>query len=199
MIHFDNLGWTMIHVYKTGGCGIHATLKAAGLEPEHDLHRTAHECSKKVWWGASFNFALIRMPYDWIVSQWFFLRQHEHHFFHEAAMSMSFEEFVDRYPREYPERRKVQGHFVRMGECLGSPVVPGLRLYRYDEIDIWWDAALEALGQEGDDVPMIQANISKDRTHWADLVTREIRMMMDSMAEYAGDWDLYENAKGEEA
>jgi hypothetical protein len=194
MIHVESPNWTFIHVYKTGGHGILASLISAGVGCNHILHQTAHESSALPWWNRDgYQWALIRMPYDWIVSQFYFLCETPDHWWHGQAIGMTLPEFVERYHREYPERRRLQGHFVRERENLSFPLVGNLRLFRYDEPALWWPEACRHLGTPG--IPLQKNNITKYRPHWASVIKRETRRRIDAI--YSSDWEIYESARGE--
>ena len=60
-------------------------------------------------WKSYFTFAFVRNPFDWIVSQYAYIRETKDHPEHAISQNWSFADFVN---REIPNHAKRQWHFV---------------------------------------------------------------------------------------
>ena len=78
-----------IHVPKTGGTSVELALQHKE-ENIHNKHKTSKEICEinSVVWGQYFKFTVIRNPWDWLVS-WYYWR--------ELVDRMSFKEFLQNY------------------------------------------------------------------------------------------------------
>jgi len=90
-----NNGTIYIHIYKTGGESVRHAMRQIGTCREiGHKHSTANEIKDEVFYNSSVKFTLVRNPYDWLVSLWWFICKSERHELHRI-IPKNFDSFIE--------------------------------------------------------------------------------------------------------
>ena len=102
--------WIFFHLYKCGGNSLRRVLNEIfpTCEEIHGVHSLP--CDMKYFFDKTYEkgrfesyykFTLVRNPFDFLVSNWFYAKRHPNHFWHEVVMrdNMDMEMFIHLYFR----------------------------------------------------------------------------------------------------
>lgn len=119
MLFSEEHNFLYVHVSKTGGSNMERALRPFSHQPDltpidkvlstlrfhwdyrryrfkqHDSAAVAARVLPPEVFAQCFKFALVRNPWDWMVSLYLFLKRKESHRHHERVKGMSFAEYVD--------------------------------------------------------------------------------------------------------
>lgn len=88
-----------IHIFKNAGTSIRESL-AKGGEEILTGHATAADVRQALGveqWEKLYSFAVIRNPFDWMVSLYNYIRAYQNHFMHQAASYCDINDFIEFY------------------------------------------------------------------------------------------------------
>lgn len=103
--------YIFFHIFRTGGMSLRQVFQPTGPEilGSHVFARDLkqHFVSNGAgWvWEEATKFTVIRNPYDWMVSVYFYIRQQTKHPFHEYMQTKTFAEFLVWYEKKVKEPR----------------------------------------------------------------------------------------------
>lgn len=130
-------GYIFIHIHKTGGKSIRTML--GNPEDWGGIHVESKQVKKYLYdndrqdiWKDSFKFSIVRNPYDWISSTYFYIRHSDNHA-EKAKSERGFKYFLDWLTKEamVQERDPQANKYLTQSEY-----VTGLdKVYRFEEID----------------------------------------------------------------
>ena len=124
----DN-GTIYIHIYKTGGESVRAAMKRLGTCREIGLkHSTANEIKDETFYSSSVKFTLVRNPYEWLVSLWWFICHARGHELNKI-IPQNFNNFIDFWVDNMQPGQKYQHnhqhHFIN----------DDVHVYKLEDID----------------------------------------------------------------
>ena len=196
MLYSEEHNFLYIHVSKTGGSNMERALKPFSYQPElpaldravsklrvhwdyrryrfkqHDTAAHAARILPPEVFARCFKFALIRNPWDWLVSLYLFLQRKESHRHHRRVKGMSFAEYVDfeiRRNKRHQHRFVMQRRSRLLVDYLG----------RFEELESTFDCVCAKLGIPRPELERIsvfkrppyqelydESLIEKVRRHW---------------------------------
>ena len=163
MLYSEQHNFLYVHVSKTGGSNMERALKPFSHQPDLTVldrglsklgfhwdyrryrfrqHATAAQAARILppeVLARCFKFALIRNPWDWLVSLYLFLKRKESHRHHARVKRMSFAEYVDfeiRRNKRYQHRFVMRGREQLLVDYLG----------RFEELESAFDFVCKKLG-----------------------------------------------------
>lgn len=170
-----------IHIPKTGGMSIrHALMSSFGYEAieighSHELMTTVVQMADKKDIGSCFSFAVVRNPYDWVVSVYNFMRESmEYNGVFQLVSDMSFDEFIYWFCDAVEKRKDILPFMpARQYEYIydesGKQLVNCIGRFEYLNIlwssiceDIKFEANLRHLNDSFDKTSSKQRFINKD-------------------------------------
>lgn len=88
-----------IHIFKNAGTSIRTLMSGTGCEEILTGHATAADVKQELGseWDKLTSFAVIRNPFDWMLSLYNYIRAYENHFLHQEAMCVDLNEFIEFY------------------------------------------------------------------------------------------------------
>lgn len=95
IVNVDNK-FAFIHIYKTGGTSIAQTLTGEHIGSDHTNARDLKIIfsQNNLNFNQFFKFSIVRNPYDWLVSLYFYCKKTPSHNWHERCNVQSFQEFI---------------------------------------------------------------------------------------------------------
>ncbi len=201
MLYSEQYNFLYIHISKTGGSNIERALKPYSHQPkptlldrvlsklrchwdyrrhhfkQHDSVEAAARVLPADVFERCFKFALVRNPWDWLVSLYLFLKRKESHRHHRLVKKLSFAEYVDfeiRRDARHQHRFCMDGRKRMMVDFLG----------RFEELEASLDFVCHKLGIPRPTLEKISvfrhdpytafydpATVEKVRRHWSVDVT----------------------------
>lgn len=152
-LYIPSLQTMFVHVYRCGGTSIrHAIMQKYGNETVEigEVHCTAEQAlilAHRNGLKLKSSFAVIRNPYDWVISQYYFIRKPENnHPLHHEVINLDFDTFCRWFAGAVLNERKwLAGNFMRQSDFIGSPndkyflgdsIVDNVFLL--ENINTWW-------------------------------------------------------------
>ena len=90
--------YIFLHIYKTGGMSLRQLLSGEEVIGSHcsaiDLKETLYNTGKREVWDEYFKFAVVRNPYDWMVSLIGYITRFPSHGDHQQVSGMTMTEFL---------------------------------------------------------------------------------------------------------
>ena len=202
MIFTRNPACVWIHVYRTAGTSISSWLpQAKGFQIEFARLPHCSALHAEVLVGerafkSAWKWAVVRHPWDWLVSQYEFLKGHNGgHWFATKMLGLEFREFALSYPSIYKEHYgyRLQSDFVVMPDgAIGvNCLIP------YERLSELWPKLCRRLGvaKECAKVELPWLNKSKARPEWQSYFSVFKKEEMAALEElYALDWLVYREA-----
>ena len=117
-----NNGTIYIHIYKTGGESVRTAMKQIGACREiGHKHATADEIKDETFYSSSIKFTLVRNPFDWLVSLWYFICNSKRHELNNI-IPKNFNDFIDFWVENMQPGQKYQHnhqhHFINDDVCV---------------------------------------------------------------------------------
>lgn len=171
-----------VHIPKTAGTSFRVALGIT--DPEHQTASELHALVGDAEWYGSFTFALVRNPFDRLVSIYTAGRGHRRPRTRARYESMSFDAWVreelcaEESPRITARRR--------YSEWIDEPVE---YVGRFEEVGDAWARVAGAVGVELSELPQIHRT---EHGHYRDLFDDATRRLVEDY--FSEDLDLYEYA-----
>jgi len=156
MIISNTKKFVFVHIPKTGGTSIkkvlgkHATV---GVYQHNPPPGVAKQANPRLWkhapardlrqhmgyasWAEMFSFGIVRNPFDWMVSAYFYIRKDTHDPRHQIANKLGFPEFVEWFEKSNPYRHPIRnGQWWYLSDRAGNQIVS--KYYKLEEIGSAW-------------------------------------------------------------
>ncbi len=147
-----------IHNIKTGGTYLRAFLKHTTVDGAHGTAKQTRAALSPVVWNSRFKFAVVRNPYDLMLSLYYYLRKQPKHPDSYIAKG-SFREFLNIYANTLHGKPPYLQQFDKVSEN-GKIILD--RIYHYEE----WDEMLKELAEKfGIDFPDERINSSNRKAN----------------------------------
>lgn len=156
-----------IHVYKTGGTSIREILNGNEIGDRHApawiIQKQLSEYGMADAWETALKFAVVRHPYDWLVSLYFHLKCSKGHHFHYMANDLDFPDFIGNLTKEFQTTLTSGFYFFdsqfNFVSNEGQIIVD--EVFRFEQFPTVFRNLQERFGSHG---PELHKNASHERT-----------------------------------
>lgn len=155
-----------IHVYKTGGTSIREILDGNeigdGHAPAWVVRKRLYEEGMAEVWETAWKFAVVRHPYDWLVSLFHHLKGSTEHYFHYMAHGVDFPKFICNLTKEYHATLTSGFHFfdTQFSWLSSDEQIIVDEVFRFEQFPVVFRQLQERFGNHG---PELHRNASRER------------------------------------
>lgn len=165
---FVNLrdGYTFIHIFKTGGTSIRSLLEGEEILGCHSTakhtedHFRAQGALALAKYQATFKFAFVRNPYEWLGSTYAYIRRHPTHDAFPTVRGMNIYEFAQWFAEVAMKMERPHGANAYMTQRAflyhdGKPMVDFVG--RFEALQYGMDTVMSRLNKPARNVPRLNA------------------------------------------
>tara|TARA_R110000764_G_scaffold211600_3_gene297718 strand:+ start:336 stop:959 length:624 start_codon:yes stop_codon:yes gene_type:complete len=187
------------HIFKCGGTSVHNTLQkldntskmmigghldTESIRNHHIKHDMLDQFDNK------FKFAVVRNPYDWIASTYYYIKRSRGHDLNKKMMNQSINQFVDWFideaihqdREEYQNKYLTQKQYLTEGREINGKVIVDY-FTKMEELDKNWKYILEKIGLPYTQLGNVNKNPHKKKTYKGDFNDAAIKRIQETFKE----------------
>lgn len=101
-VYYKKLDCIFVHIYKCAGNSVRDLLSNFGVGVEilkahslgKDVMKYFIDKNEKDIWDNAFKFTIVRNPYEWMISLYFYIKTATGHNYHNQVKSLNFNQFI---------------------------------------------------------------------------------------------------------
>jgi len=191
--------YIFIHIFKCGGTSIHNTLK--DLDKSSKMLIGGHldaECIRKYYedngkideFNNKFKFSIVRNPYDWLGSTYYYIKRSTGHEFNTKFSNANINTFVDWFideamsfkTEEHQNKYLLQKQFITENRDVNGKIIVDYYT-KLEDISQNWQYILNQIGLKYKKLPIKNKNTKTNGKYKDQFNAKSIKRIKETFAE----------------
>lgn len=191
--------YILIHIFKCGGTSVHETLKQ--LDGSSKMRVGGHLDAEAIYknyvrndeldeFNRKFKFSIVRNPYDWLGSTYYYIKRARGHDFNKKMNNSSIDSFVDWFIDEAMnfEREEFQNKYLTQKQFLTKDrKIDGDILVDYytkiEDIEKNWKYILDQIKLPYEPLPKKNSNPKNVKSYKSQYGTKALKRIQETFKE----------------